>query len=332
MSWLSQQGGTFTVNGRMTLRGDWVAQKPFGNIIPGYYFLQGGVASMNALDLQTYGEVYQETGTTNCVAGDITIGNTNSTHGVYSLRGGTLVCSNLTIAGSWGINYFQNQGGTHVVRGVLNIIGLPPPYDSNYYELDGGQLTASEIRLTNYAYFTCRGGSILGSPKLSIWQSTWSSGPGITHFGSLEGNPTIQFPADPCTLTFSNSSSSSIAFATIRGWNGSRSGGGQHQILFPPAGLSEQQLTNIYFAYPNGATGMFFGLWPATLLPTGELVPAQQLLRAERTGADLVLTWPFPIPLQTATNVAGPFTTITNSYSPFTNHLLDPQRFFRLNL
>ena len=56
-------------------------------------------------------------------------------------------------------------------------------------------------------------------------------------------------------------------------WNGSPNGGGKHQVFFGSnaSGLTAQQLSQIKFKNPAGSTGTY----PATILSTGEIVPAR---------------------------------------------------------
>jgi hypothetical protein len=88
--------------------------------------------------------------------------------------------------------------------------------------------------------------------------------------------------------------------------------------------LTAQQLSQIEFQNPAGVNGTS----AATILSTGEIVPAR-ILASERISGALVLTWAPGATLQTATNVSGPYSDIATS-SPYTNHFTDAQRFFRL--
>jgi hypothetical protein len=275
--------------------------------------------------------VYQDGGSI-CIGGDLTIGIPSSEFSDYTLAGGSLVSSNVIINGGWGRNYFGNYGGTQTVLGLLSVNGPFNPYDgsTNYYELNGGQLSAREIQVNNNGWFVHRSGALLNSPRLTLASGGWQAATGVTRFGALQGSGTIILPAGPCVLNFSNSTSSALGFLVIRGWNGSWTSGGQHQILFGPGGLTSEQLSQIHFIRPNGIDCFFCEVSPARLLPNGELVPAQ-VLQAHRTGGDLVLKWDLGGVLQTATNANGPFVEVTGAFSPFTNRFLNPQRFYRLS-
>jgi hypothetical protein len=64
-------------------------------------------------------------------------------------------------------------------------------------------------------------------------------------------------------------------------------------------------------------------------LPNGEIVPGPALASEIIPGA-MVLKWGAGYALQTSTSPLGPFVDVANSFSPFTNHFDEPQRFFRL--
>src|SRR6185436_1240614 len=115
----------------------------------------------------------------------------------------------------------------------------------------------------------------------------------------------------------------------IQGWNGSASGGGQHQLTFGSSlsGLSGQ-LAQIRFVNPGG---MPAGTYPARILATGEVVPGPQpTLSMTHSGNGLVISWSGYYQLLTSTNVLGPFAVINGATSPYTNSLNEPQRFFVL--
>jgi hypothetical protein len=70
------------------------------------------------------------------------------------------------------------------------------------------------------------------------------------------------------------------------------------------------------------------------LLPVGATLPAAPpapTLSANRIGTDTVMTWTGTHRLQAATDVIGPYTTVTGvTNAPYTNTFSDPQKFFRL--
>ena len=93
-------------------------------------------------------------------------------------------------------------------------------------------------------------------------------------------------------------------------------------------GLTAAQLSRIRFVNPGGLSP---GIYSARITPTGEVVPAPKIINYQRSASHLVLNWPEGYRLWTATNVAGPYSLITNAISPYTaSWHTDPQRFFIL--
>ena len=91
-------------------------------------------------------------------------------------------------------------------------------------------------------------------------------------------------------------------------------------------------------ASPSGSS-VFLKFTPAILAWVDEIktnyVPA--IVSGPKLGfnhspisTNLVLSWVGMYHLQSATNVAGPFVTVTNATSPYTNSMSAPQEFFRL--
>ena len=63
----------------------------------------------------------------------------------------------------------------------------------------------------------------------------------------------------------------------------------------------------------------------------GDPAPARMVLWStlfQGIVLNLVLTWPEGYRLFSATNVAGPYSLLTNTISPYTASYTDPQRFF----
>ena len=324
---VTQWGGNYAVRGAMSLRGGWIAVAHSGVKVGGSYALHGGSASANSVELLSFASVYQNGGS-NYISTDLNIGNFQSGDDSYSLRGGSLISSNVAIHG-WGWTYFANNGGIHTVSGVLSVLGWDSPGNgTNYYELNGGQLIAREIQVITNGWFVHRSGALLNSPVLTMANGGWQAATGVTELGPLQGTGTILLPSEECVLSFFNSTASTLGPVFIRGWNGSLAGGGQHQIFFGPGGLTPEQLSQIQFIRPNGIDCFACQVQAARLLPSGELVP--QPLKAYRMAGDLVLEFTRGGKLETATNVNGPFTDVTGVSSPYTNRFLDPQRFYRL--
>jgi len=74
------------------------------------------------------------------------------------------------------------------------------------------------------------------------------------------------------------------------------------------------------------ATGKDQGLAIYNLTFSASARPA---LSVQVAGANLILSWPYG-QLQSSTNVAGPYSTLTGVASPFTNSLEGPCQFYRI--
>jgi len=118
---------------------------------------------------------------------------------------------------------------------------------------------------------------------------------------------------------------------TVVNWNGSTNGGGSDQLLFgnSGSGLTQAQLLQIQFLNPAGLPAR---LYPAQLLASGEVVPAQPpVLLSSWNRNGLILNWSSGFVLQSAMNVQGPYSDVTNANSPYTNLGFQlPRQFFRL--
>jgi len=89
------------------------------------------------------------------------------------------------------------------------------------------------------------------------------------------------------------------------------------------------QLSQIQFRI-----GSSTNFYPGKILSTGEVVPDNGPapgIACSQQGNNMVLTWPPGWSLQTATNIAGPYSDIPDATPPYTNDMtLEQQRFFRL--
>jgi hypothetical protein len=199
----------------------------------------------------------------------------------------------------------------------------------------GGQLIASNIQVDTGAAFHHNGGTVSNANLLTLGgqNSAWNENTGGQQMGRLalgDFTSILSLPSSACVLRFLNSSGviwSNQALLTIENWNGSRTGGGQHQIYFGSnaAGLAAQQVTQIQFHNPAGFPGYF----PAAILATGEVVPIS-IIQTLRLNNALVLQFPNGATLQAATNVTGPYLDVTTT-SPYTNlFTTTPRRFFRI--
>jgi hypothetical protein len=148
----------------------------------------------------------------------------------------------------------------------------------------------------------------------------------------LSTNSLIDFPGGNAVLRFANSSAVGWTpgmLLVISNW--CQLPGCADHIFFgtDATGLTAAQLAQIRFLNPIGLDA---GTYFAQLNSNGELVPAARpTLSTIRNGFNLIFTWSGSFQLQSATNVAGPYLSVTGATSPYTNDVRStPQRFFRL--
>ena len=248
----------------------------------------------------------------------------------YVLGGGLLTTPQILLT----TGLFTQVGGTNQI-GSLSVMSS---YAGSTYELSGGELLAQTILLSG-SLLRHIGGKISSHPVLTVANATFDEQTKEIEFGSLQlstpvdsgiANSTLVLRSNgPSVLYFSDSHSlswSNGATLIVENWRGSIEGGGQHQLLFGTNsyGLTREQLSQIRFRDPLALSGNF----PARVLSNGEVVP-HRLLIADRSGSDLVLTWPNGDFLQSSTNAAGPFEDLIQTLSPFHFSSRDPIRFFR---
>jgi hypothetical protein len=332
----AQSGGWHTV-GALGLYGDIV---DYYQASTANYELSGGWLSTPGLGLGI--AVFTQTGGTNQIAGDLAFESLvgYGTYTEYNLSGGLLVTSNTTVNGSMDGGFFQT-GGAQIVSNLLTVSGSN---SENYgysrfagYVLSGGQLTTKDIRVDSGATFHHTGGVLINNGTLTLASGTWEANTDDQQFGALwlglgqgGSNSSVCLPSGAAILRFANSSGnawSNQASLIIENWNGSPAGGGAHQIYFGAnaGGLSSPQLAQVQFHNPGGIAGTY----PATILPTGEIVPAR-FLASRQSGASLVFSWAPGMVLQASANVAGPYEDIAGATSPYTVSFTGPRRFFRL--
>ena len=247
----------------------------------------------------------------------------------YLLAGGTLSVGNLTEPAD---AHFNQTGGTNLIADDLTISGVLH-YDDSSYTMDGGTLAVKNITIGTNAYFQHITGNIIHSGTLTLAQGTWSAATGDYSLGPLQlsGQNTnwITFPGGSSILRLANSSTqpwASGAILTVNNWHGSISGSGATQLYFGSnaSGLTSQQLAQVRFSFSNGA-------YPATILPTGEVVPVSPpALEFARTNGTVTLTWGSGWFLQSSTNVAGPYQDVQGATSPWPASMTRPHEFFRL--
>jgi hypothetical protein len=333
-----QSGGTHRA-GSLQLEGGETAPN-VGNAPT--YTLTGGVLFSRSLGTEQ--GRFVQSGGTNQIAGDLTITSKTRYNSDFQLQGGLLQSSNTTVVcNPEAAGGFTQDGGVQIVTNLLTISRTsdPSPARFNAHNIDfmitGGQLTARNIQVDSGAIFHHRGGTLTSTGTLTLASGNWEANTGGQALGTLAlggahaGNSTITFPAGTSSLSFSNSSSvpwAGQAILVIEHWNGSLIGGGLHQLYFGNSntGLTTQQLAQIRFQDPASTPGIY----PATILPTGELVPSQ-ILMSRRFGNGFTLSWTPGLILQSSTNVSGPFNDVTGTgTSSFTINFSEPKRFFRL--
>jgi hypothetical protein len=252
---------------------------------------------------------------------------------IFTLRGGFLSASNLIVTAGY-FSGFRQTGGSNQITEKLTVQGVSPgAFD---YTLAGGTLTVKDIYIAEGAFFQHTNGTIIHSGLLSLSQGEWraaaaaqSLGPLQLTIGSSNNNSAITFPDGSSILRLADSSAQpwdSSAVLYVTNWHGSTLGGGATQLYFGSnsSGLTGQHVSQIRFALSTG-------LYPATILATGEVVPAgTATLDFTRNGGTLTLSWPSGWFLQSATNVTGPYQDVSEARSPYPVSTIKQQEFFRL--
>jgi hypothetical protein len=142
---------------------------------------------------------------------------------------------------------------------------------------------------------------------------------------------TLDFGANAATLRFRDSRDAPWnSILAIVNWSGLATGGGTDRLFVGTSspGLTPDQLARIRFANPSGMPN---GNYPATILATGEVVPAARpIVSMTHSSSGMVISWSGNYQLFTSTNVLGPFTAIDGATNPHTNAFNEAQRFFIL--
>lgn len=272
-----------------------------------------------SMSLGQYG-TFDHQGGTNQISGGLSM-----TGGTYFLSGGVL---ETTYTGVGLAATFTQVGGQNFVQGVLSISGA--------YNESAGNLV-------------CQGLYLSGSLALTLtfnglqYLSTTFTNTGQLNLGGrittelpdaeagtvdLFTNATVAFVSGfPAVLRLDKSSAigwTAGALLVITNWNSST-----HVFVGTDAtGLSASQLHQVEFSNPAGFAP---GTWPAQILSTGEIVPAQRPTLTEmRTRNALVLSWSGNYELLSATNVTGPYVPVSGASSPYTNSFSQPHQFFEL--
>jgi hypothetical protein len=306
----------------------------------------GGLALGAGLFLTPYIGIdfgsFLQSGGTNRVSGAVVLG-TAGHDSTFTLSGGELADQStaVLIGGSpfytpYAYAAFTQTGGSHVITNDLYVNGANNySWTTNGYILSGGQLTVPDIELVNGASFYHLGGTLRHSGLLTLAGGTWQEQSSGQQFGQLllggssSSNRTLSLPGGASQLRFAASASipwSNQVVLVIDHWSGSPAGGGQHQIVFGSnaSSLTPRQLSQIEFRNPAGVNGLF----PARILPSGEIVP-DRFLSARTAAHNLTIEWSSGT-LQSSTNVTGPYQNVSGATSPYTAPFTEPQRFFRI--
>lgn len=246
-----------------------------------------------------------------------------------------MVSSNVSLSTSQVETLFNQTGGHHRIPGTLSLdrlvtysMGAGALEVSNIEVNAGGQLLVQGGTVIHSGLCTINGGLLnVGTPELQLGQLCVTGS--NTLFPTRPANSTISFQSGAVTVRFRDSHE--IPWTPpglfIQNWNPTN--GPDHIYVGTNSdGLTSWQLSLVTFSNPGGLPP---GNYPATLLTTGELVPSptKPTLGFMMQPGRLVLSWSGSYQLYTSTNVSGPYAAIGAS-SPYTNALLEPQQFFRL--
>ena len=206
-------------------------------------------------------------------------------------------------------------------------------------------MNAQDIEIDQNAALNCRSGTVSNWGSFILSGGVFRAGAQSHYLGKLRAtggtnsqwwcpltNSTLDVSGPAGTfLQFRDGRDASIAGVQILGWEPWTGGGSSHHIFFGTnsQALTADQLKQLIFVNPLGWP---LGNYAARILSTGEIVPAPPPLLATKSHSGLIVSWPGDYQLLTATNVFGPYSTITGATSPFTNDFTDAQRYFRLTL
>ena len=280
-----QWGGAQSVAGDIST--GWTYNGPRSGNAAGSVTLNAGMLTAHRMVLNG---VYIQNGGTNSVAEEITISDGYSYGSVY-LNGGLLTAKDVTVKPYLGYGGFAlvQCGGLHIITNQLTINGafwsstsrmLPgvslcagaQMIVPNISILNGGALVAADRTVTQAGSLRCGAGLLFpgqGAHQFGVLSVETAS-------GATNANSVLVLPSNTnCVVRFRDSSAvpwANTARLMISNWTGSVFGGGTHQVIFgdSAAALSQQQLTQIVFQNPAPQPA---GLYSATILSTGEIVP-----------------------------------------------------------
>ncbi len=312
--------GNLLVEGGVTLKG--------GGVAYAFYTITGGFVAAESTSVVI--GVFTQSGGTN-VSGELTIGPHNA-QCTFNLSGGRVETVNTFLNGSWQ-GGFKQTGGSHIVANRLTLVG--DDFQRPLYVLNEGELESPQIEITKG---TLRhvAGTIRNSELIALNEAVLETG-GDVQFGKLRllgsgvTNSVLRLNGTVGVVRFDNSRDAmwdSDATLVIEEWNGAFQGGGAEQVLVgtDSTALTAEQLAKIVFRNPGSCAT---GVYPARLLPNGELAPGPYLNNVVQ-GGERRLEWDGNYVLQSAASPAGPFEDVIGAASPYVPDAVEAQRFFRL--
>jgi hypothetical protein len=226
------------------------------------YTMLGGSLTCGSMTMTQYCTFIQAAGT-NIVSGDLVMMQSAYPGPVYQLAGGGLTTDN-TLMGSGAS--FEQLTGTHNVAGLLSINGG--------YNISGGSLSVGGIWLRGSLSILSNNVPTVSCPGLLDFGGNLRVEVGSHHLGAvrLSADSKLNFGPAAASVTFDSSSSLSWTNGVslvISNWSGQS----PSHVFFgqDSSGLTASQVAQIKFVNPGGRFG---GLYNATILNTGEVVPA----------------------------------------------------------
>lgn len=149
---------------------------------------------------------------------------------------------------------------------------------------------------------------------------------------NIKQEPAFVHFSSPKDTEWANGTLANYASLTYQNWNTWAKGVNPN----PPSTVGVDAVVHLisddiyvgikFMSWGEGGVGLF-----SYQRTTPAAAPTQPALGITQAADTLVLTWTdATFNLQSATNVIGPYTTITNAVSPFTNSISGAQEYFRL--
>jgi outer membrane autotransporter protein len=159
----TQSGGSHSVAVDLIL-GDNSGSQGTYNLSGGSLLLAATFAPSTAYVGNSGTGIFNQSGGTNTVTGDLILGNSSRGIGIYNLGGGSLLITGPVGSGNANIGYsgigvFYQTGGTHTVTGAMTL--AVNPGSQGFYNLSGGTLTVdNNIYLNAGGFFNQTGGTL----------------------------------------------------------------------------------------------------------------------------------------------------------------------------